>query len=122
MKKDKKRKFTQKFGITVDTNTLFNDTKITSTSDKEAIKNIELSQFLSHYENWVNQYIDVVEKKKSDKNKITYKHRIMSLVNQAKGWQEKIAIYLSDDTFKQRYIQLSKRLSNSINSGLPKHI
>ncbi|MFT5750424.1 MAG: hypothetical protein ACI93S_001707 [Ancylomarina sp.] len=118
MKKDNRRKFIQKLGVTVGAATLLDSEAMASVGNMETSKDIERSKFLSNYENWVNQYIDVVEKEKSDKNNMANKHRIMELSHQAKDWQEKIAIYLNDDTFKQRYIQLSMRLSDSITNEL----
>ena len=118
MKEDKKRKFTQKLGITIGSTTLLENKAITSVTNTQKGKDIERSRFLSKYENWVNQYIDVVEQEKSDKNNMANKHRIMDLSHKAKGWQEKIAIYLNNDTFKKRYTQLSMRLSDSISNKL----
>ncbi|MFT5750423.1 MAG: hypothetical protein ACI93S_001706 [Ancylomarina sp.] len=114
MDKDIKRKFIQKLGGTVGATALLKTESITSLTSMRTGKDVERAKFLSNYENWVNQYINVVEKEKSDKNNMANKHRMMSLSHQAKGWQEKIAVYLNNDIFKQRYIQLSMRLSDSI--------
>jgi len=118
MKKDNRRKFIQKLGLTVGASALLDTDSIASVARMHTGQELERSKFLTNYENWVNQYIDLVEKEKSDKNNMANKHRIMELSHQAKDWQEKIAIYLNDDTFKQRYIQLSMRLSDSINNEL----
>ncbi len=118
MKKDNRRKFIQKLGVTVGAAALLDSEAMASVGKMQASKEIERSEFLNHYENWVNQYIDVVEMEKSDKNNMANKHRIMELSHQAQDWQEKIAIYLNDDSFKQRYIQLSMRLSDSISNEL----
>ena len=118
MKKDNRRKFIQKLGVAVGASALLDSEAMASVANMQTGKDIERSRFLNNYENWVNQYINVVEKEKSDKNNMANKHRIMELSHQAKDWQEKIAIYLNDDAFKQRYIQLSMRLSDSISSEL----
>ena len=118
MKKDNRRKFIQKLGVTVGATALLNTESMASVANMQSGKDIERSEFLNNYENWVNQYISVVEKEKSDKNNMANKHRIMALSHRAKDWQEKIALYLNDDTFKQRYIQLSMRLSDSISNEL----
>jgi len=118
MKKDNRRKFIQKLGVTVGATALLNTESMASIANMQSGKDIERAKFLSNYENWVNQYIDVVEKEKTDKNNIANKHRIMELSHQAKDWQEKIALYLNDDQFKKRYIQLSMQLSDSINKEL----
>lgn len=114
MKKDNRRKFIQKLGVTVGATALLNTESIASVANMQSGKDLERSEFLNNYENWINQYIDVVEKEKSDKNNMANKHRIMELSHQAKNWQEKIALYLNDDQFKKRYIQLSMQLSDSI--------
>ena len=118
MTRDKKKEIIQKLGITIGSTALLDNKAITSVANTQKGKDIERSRFLSKYENWVNQYIDVVEKEKSDKNNMANKHRIMDLSHKAKDWQEKIAIYLNNDTFKKRYIQLSMRLSDSISGKL----
>ncbi|WP_372645138.1 hypothetical protein [Ancylomarina sp.] len=114
MEKDNRKKITQELNITVDSTALLNTKSTESLASALTNKDEERSIFLRNYENWINQYINVVEKVKSDENNIANKHRIMRLSHQAKGWQEKIAVYLNNDTFKQRYIQLSMRLSDSI--------
>jgi uncharacterized protein YciU (UPF0263 family) len=116
MKKDNRRKFIQKLGVTVGATALLNTESIASVANMRTDKDLERAEFLNNYKNWINQYIDVVEKEKSDKFNIANKHRIMELSHQAKDWQEKIAVYLNDDTFKQRYIQLSMHLSDSISN------
>ncbi len=118
MKKDNRRKFIQKLGITVGATALLTTESIASVANMQSGKDLERSEFLNNYENWVNQYIDVVEKEKADKHNMANKHRIMELSHQAKDWQEKIALYLNDDAFKQRYIQLSMQLSDTISPEL----
>ena len=118
MTRDKKKEIIQKLGITIGSSTLKDHKTITPITNSQKGKDIEQSRFLSKYENWVNQYIDVVEKEKSDKNNMANKRRISLLSHKAKGWQEKIAIYLNNDTFKKRYIQLSMRLSDGISGKL----
>lgn len=118
MKKDNRRKFIQKLGITVGATALLTTESIASIANMQSGKDLERSRFLHNYENWVNQYIDIVEKEKSDRNNMANKHRIMELSHQAKDWQEKIALYLNDDAFKQRYIQLSMQLSDTISPEL----
>tara|TARA_R110001583_G_scaffold10417_8_gene47925 strand:+ start:23853 stop:24230 length:378 start_codon:yes stop_codon:yes gene_type:complete len=114
MQKNNRKKITQKLNLTVSATALLNTKSTNSLASVRTNKDVERSIFLSNYENWVNQYINVVEKEKLDKNNMANKHRIMRLSHQAKGWQEKIAVYLNNAPFKQRYIQLSMRLSNSI--------
>lgn len=118
MKKDNRRKFIQKLGVTVGATALLNTESIASVVNMQSGKDLERSEFLHNYENWVNKYIDVVEREKSDKNNMANKHRIMELSHQAKDWQEKIAVYLNDDQFKKRYIQLSMQLSDTISHEL----
>ena len=118
MKKDNRRKFIQKLGLTLGASALLDTESIASVARMQTGQDLERSEFLRNYENWVKQYIDVVEKEKKDKTNIANKHRIMELSHQARNWQEKIAIYLNDDNFKQRYIQLSMRLSDSISNEL----
>ncbi len=118
MKKDNRRKFIQKLGLTVGAAALLETEAIASVANMHSGQDQERSEFLHNYENWVNQYIDVVEKEKVDKTNMANKHRIMELSHQAKNWQEKIAVYLNDDQFKKRYIQLSMQLSDRISNEL----
>jgi len=118
MKKDNRRKFIQKLGLTLGASALLDTESMASIARMQTGQDLERSEFLNKYENWINQYIDVVEKEKSDKSNMGNKHRMMELSHQAKNWQEKIAIYLNDEHFKQRYIQLSMRLSDSISNEL----
>ena len=68
MKKDNRRKFIQKLGVTVGATALLNTESIASVANMRTGKDIERAEFLNNYEIWVNQYINVIEKEKSDKN------------------------------------------------------
>ncbi len=113
-----RRGFLQKLGVTVGAAALL---------DKEALADInpnrfssiqDRRQFLDKYKIWVHEYIQVVEKEKSNKLDIANKHKIMELSAQADGWQEQIKEYLNDDDFKQEYIALSKQFAEAITPEL----
>ena len=55
MKKDNRRKFIQKLGVTVGATALLNTEGIASVANIQTGKDIERSRFLNNYENWVNQ-------------------------------------------------------------------
>lgn len=74
--------------------------------------------FLERYENWVNQYIEVVEKEKLNKTDISNKHRIMELSEQANGWNDELKEYLKHDDFKSKYIKLSSKFAEAITPEL----
>ena len=113
-----RRDFLQKLGLTVGAATLIdsevladvNPNKYSSVEDREA--------FLTRYEKWVDQYIDVVEEEKKNKENIENKKRIMELSEEANGWQEQIKEYIKHDDFKAKYLEVSKRFANSITPEL----
>ncbi|NOU58987.1 hypothetical protein [Marinifilum caeruleilacunae] len=78
----------------------------------------ERDDFISRYENWVEQYIDVVEEEKRNQNNIENKKRIMELSAEADGWQNQIKEYIKHDDFKERYIEVSKKFASVITVDL----
>jgi hypothetical protein len=74
----------------------------------------ERDDFIARYENWVDQYIAVVEEEKRNQDNIENKKRIMELSAQADGWQNQVKEYIKHDDFKERYIEVSKKFANVI--------
>ncbi|WP_321282543.1 twin-arginine translocation signal domain-containing protein [Marinifilum fragile] len=113
-----RRGFLQKLGLTVGA-AAFIDTEVLADVNLNKYSNVEDREaFLNRYEKWVDQYIDVVEEEKKNKENIANKKRIMELSEEANGWQEQIKEYIKHDDFKSKYIEVSKRFANSITPEL----
>ena len=113
-----RRGFLQKLGLTVGAATLIETEVLADVNPNKYSNTEERAAFLFQYENWVNQYIDVVEEEKKNKLNISNKKRIMELSAEADGWQNQIKEYIKHDDFKERYIDLSKKFANAITPEL----
>lgn len=113
-----RRGFFKKLGLAVGATALV-DTEVLADINPSKYSDVEeRNEFLSQYENWVNQYIEVVEEEKKNNSNIANKKRIMELSAEADGWQNQIKEYIKYDDFKNRYIEISKRFANSITPEL----
>ena len=113
-----RRGFLQKLGLTIGAAALIEAEALADVNPNRYSTSEDRANFLDRYENWVNQYIDVVEKEKESQTDIANKQRIMELSEQADGWQDQIKEYIQHDDFKQRYFELSKRFADAITPDL----
>ena len=118
-KRDNSRRgFFKKLGLVVGATAIV-DTDVLADINPSKYSNVaERNEFLSRYEKWVDQYIEVVEEEKKKNINISNKKRIMELSAEADGWQNQIKEYIKHDDFKNRYIEISKRFANSITPEL----
>ncbi|MFA8434610.1 MAG: hypothetical protein ACEPOZ_08855 [Marinifilaceae bacterium] len=115
-KNSSRRKFLKHFGVAVGATSLIGADAFAAAERKSNFE--KQINFLSKYEVWVDQYVEVIESEKKNCNNIVNKHRIMELAAQAENWQEDIALCLHHEEFRERYIKLSKRLANAITPDL----
>lgn len=113
-----RRGFLQKLGLTVGAAALIDTEVLADVNPNKYSSADERADFLSRYENWVDQYVEVVENEKKDQMNLENKKRIMALSDEADGWQSQIKEYIRHDDFKEKYIELSKRFANAITPDL----
>jgi hypothetical protein len=113
-----RRGFLQKLGLTVGAAALIDTEVLADVNPNKYSSANERADFLSRYENWVDQYVEVVENEKKDQMNLENKKRIMALSDEADGWQSQIKEYIRHDDFKEKYIELSKRFANAITPDL----
>jgi hypothetical protein len=113
-----RRAFFQKLGLTIGAAALIETEALADINPNKYSNADDRKAFLSRYEKWVDQYIDVVEEEKKSKENISNKKRIMELSEEANGWQEQIREYIRHDDFKDKYISLSKKFADSITPDL----
>lgn len=113
-----RRGFLQKLGLGVGILSLFGSESMAETKGNSISLQEDRREFLVEYENWVNEYIDVVEKEKNSVSNMDNKKQIMRLSEQADGWQNQIKEYIKHEDFKEKYISLSKKFASSITPEL----
>ncbi|WP_421919961.1 twin-arginine translocation signal domain-containing protein [Marinifilum sp.] len=113
-----RRSFLQKLGLTAGAVALIDSEVLADVNVNKYSKPEDREAFLTRYEKWVNQYIQVVEEEKKNSENIANKKRIMELSEEADGWQNQIKEYIKHDDFKERYFELSKKFANAITPEL----
>lgn len=78
----------------------------------------EQRAFLIDFEDWVNEYIPVVQQQTINPNDVENNLKIMKLAEIAGKRSEKLVTYMQNSEFKNAYLQISNKLSERINNPL----
>lgn len=116
--KTNRRNFIKKAGLVFGATALVGSTEklISSSSlfDHSALANEEQTQLLIRFENWVNEYIEVVEKEKIKNREFKDNQAITSLPSEIEKWMPEIKKHLGDKQFATEYLKVSNKLTQSI--------
>ena len=113
-----RRRFFQKLGLTIGAAAVIETEALADINPNKYSTAKERAAFLVSYEKWVNGYIAVVEAEKKDRTNLENKQRMVDLASEAEVWQNQIKEYIRHADFKDKYIELSKKLADCITSEL----
>ncbi len=84
--------------------------------DKESILklNPEQQEFMIRYGHWMDEFIEVIRRQKSEPDNSENKHKIMALAERAEKFNPELAEFMKDETFSLIYKASIQRLSNEI--------
>lgn len=74
----------------------------------------EQEEFLKMYEDWMDEFIEVIKGRKTDPENLELNKKMVELSDQAEKWQEKLTKYMEDDDFARKYMIISERMTHEI--------
>ena len=89
-----------------------------SASIQESAKEIKISQeqaeFMEVYEEWMDEFIEVIKIQKRDPENHDNNRNIVKLSEQAKAWQTQLEGYMKEDNFARYYMVATERMTLEI--------
>jgi hypothetical protein len=74
----------------------------------------EQQDFMSKYEKWMDDFIDVIRVQKISPNNLENNKKLIKLTEIAKAWQPKLTEFMKDDNFAGYYIISTERMTHEI--------
>lgn len=82
--------------------------------DSSKLANQEQIDLLSRFEDWVNDYIAVVEEEKRENREFKNNTALTQLPEEMEKWMPELKKHLSDKQFAQEYLKVSDKLTQAI--------
>ncbi len=117
--KTNRRDFLKKTGLVMGAAALAGTSgKLVSDSmfDSTKLANEEQVQLLNRFENWVKDYIEVVEEEKLENREFKDNQALTALPEELEKWMPELKKHLSDKQFATEYLKVSNRLTQVIDS------
>lgn len=110
-----RRKFLQFLGLSAGS-TLAGGSALGHFTDRESILKLSSSQqeFMIRYGQWMDEFIEVIRKQKSEPDNSENKRKIMALAEQAEKFNPELSEFMKDETFSMIYKASIQRMSNEI--------
>jgi hypothetical protein len=113
---DKRRGFLRKLGFTLGATLTANS--LISANIKESIQEMNITPdqktFMTHYEKWMDEFIEVIKTQKVDPENVANNTKIVELSERAKKWQTQLHDYMNDEKFARYYMISSERMTMEI--------
>lgn len=85
-----------------------------SNFDQSKLANEEQVQLLTRFENWVNDYIHVIDEEKIKNREFKYNQALTTLPDELEKWMPELKKHLADKQFATEYLKVSDRLTQAI--------
>ncbi|MDA3907045.1 MAG: twin-arginine translocation signal domain-containing protein [Bacteroidales bacterium] len=82
--------------------------------DNTKLANSEQVQLLTRFENWVNNYIQVVEDEKLQNREFKNNQALTTLPDELEKWMPELKKHMADKQFATEYLKISERLTQVI--------
>jgi len=82
--------------------------------DKSKLANQEQIDLLSRFEDWVNDYIVVVEEEKRENREFKNNTALTQLPEEMEKWMPELKRHMTDKQFAQEYLKVSNKLTQAI--------
>lgn len=114
-KQSTRRKFLKLFGLSAGAS-LVSATALAGIVDETEIRKLTPQQqaFMLRYEKWMDEYIEVIRKKKTDPHNQENKNKMTELSNQAEKFKPELAEFMKDETFQIVYKASIERMTKEI--------
>lgn len=113
---ENRRAFLRKLGLTLGATITSSAVLSANIVNKHDSINIlpEQQLFMNMYEDWMDQFIEVIKKQKQDPDNFENNKQIVVLSEQAKKWQSQLAGYMEDENFARYYMIATQRMTMEI--------
>jgi len=111
-----RRDFLRKLGLTIGatiTASSMVSANILNSKDELDIT-AEQQAFMNVYENWMDEFVEVIKIQKVDADNYENNKNIVRLSEQAKEWQSKLTEFMKDDNFARYYMTATERMTLEI--------
>ena len=113
---ESRRSFLTKLGMTVGVGVVAGE-KLSAkvlNSKTEFPLTTDQQQLMDRYENWMDEFIPVIENFRKDPNNLGAKKRIAELSEEAEGWREQLTVFMEDENFARYYMTATERMTKEI--------
>jgi len=83
-------------------------------TDKDMSISPEQKAFMDTYENWMDEFIEVIRIQKVDSENYENNKNIVLLSERSKKWQTKLHEYMTDDNFARYFMKATERMTLEI--------
>ncbi len=74
----------------------------------------EQIDFMTEYDQWMDQFIEVIKVQKQNPDDIENNKRLVELTETSSNWQETLANYMKDENFAKYYMIATERMTKEI--------
>jgi 3-dehydroquinate dehydratase len=113
---ENRRNFLRKLGLTVRATLTASSMLSANIIESQHDMNISPEQmtFMETYNNWMDEFIEVIKIQKVDPENYENNKDIVKLSEQAKAWQSKLIEFMKDDNFARYYMKVTERMTLEI--------
>lgn len=113
---ESRRNFLTKLGMTIGAGVLTGEkisAKVLNSTAEFPLTN-EQQKLMDRYENWMDEFIPVINNFRDNPNNAVAKKRIAELSEEAESWREELTGYMEDDNFARYYMTATERMTKEI--------
>ena len=74
----------------------------------------EQQKLMDRYENWMDEFIQVIKAHRADESDKIAKQRISELSEEAESWRPQLVEFMKDDNFARYYMTATERMTIEI--------
>ncbi|MBN1651609.1 MAG: twin-arginine translocation signal domain-containing protein [Bacteroidales bacterium] len=118
--KTNRRDFLKKSGLALGATAMVGATGLVPNSrsvfDASNLNSDEQVELLTRFENWVNNYIEVIKEENQENREFKNNKALTELPDELAQWMPELKNHLSDKAFATEYLKVSDRLTQVIDS------
>ena len=114
-KKTSRKNFLKMIGLTAGTTLLTSDALAGLVNRDEILRlNPEQQEFMIRYEQWMDEFIEVIRVQKTDPENHRNNARMITLTEKAEKLKPELDLHLQDENFTKIYLVCIKRMTEEI--------
>jgi len=113
---ESRRAFLTKLGMTIGASVIAGEkisAKVLNSKTEFPLSN-EQQQFMDRYENWMDEFIPVINNFRADANDKVAQKRIAELSEEAETWRVQLTEFMEDQNFARYYMAATERMTKEI--------